>query len=137
MDDMTNRSVFPSYPDGRPGGFETSWDAAARQRATQAQAAEPNEAAARLAANRQRGIDFENWLAEGFRSLGFLVEQQVYKKTFFGKRFIDLMIYDSDGQLVGGIEAKTGDSRYTPYQRACDAWLSIFEGISITVVRDN
>jgi len=59
----------------------------------------------------------------------------VTKNTIFGKRFIDIEI-SKDGKVLGGIETKTGGSRYHAAQRAKDTWLRIFRQYPVNVVRD-
>lgn len=40
-----------------------------------------------------------------------------------------------EGQLLGGIETKLGNARYTASQRAKDAWLWITDQYEVNVVR--
>ena len=60
---------------------------------------------------------------------------EVYKKTPFGKRFIDIEV-SQNGKVLGGIETKVGGSRYTPLQRAKDLWLWYRDGYKVNVVRN-
>ena len=81
------------------------------------------------------GDAFRDELASSLEQAGYGVRKEVYKKTFFGKRFIDIEI-SKDGTVLGGIEAKVGGSRYTASQRAKDMWLQMMEGYTVNVVRN-
>jgi RHS repeat-associated protein len=85
-------------------------------------------------ANRFAGNAFRNEIARALRAEGRAVETEIYKRTPFGKRFIDLEV-SYDGQLLGGIETKLGGSPYTSSQRAKDTWLLLFEDYRVNVVR--
>ena len=87
--------------------------------------------------NRAVGTAFENEIADAFRRGGpdYKVEQQVYKWTPFGKRFIDIQISFKD-KVLGGIETKVGNSRYTTLQRLKDHYLLHVEGYRVNVVRE-
>ncbi len=61
-------------------------------------------------------------LANALRNAGREVETEVVKKTPLGIRRIDIEVRQG-GNPIGGIEDKTGCSRYTPLQRLKDAWL--------------
>lgn len=51
------------------------------------------------------------------------MDRQVRKDTPFGTRVIDIEVKDKDGNVLGGIEVKAGDSRYCADQRSKDEWL--------------
>jgi len=73
--------------------------------------------------NRERGLAAENEVADLLRKQGLEVRQHVAKETPFGRRIVDIEVW-RDGELLGGIEVKTGGSRITPQQRAADQWLN-------------
>lgn len=56
------------------------------------------------------------------RAEGRIVETEVYKRTPFGKRYIDIDVWHNEVNL-GGIETKVGGSRYLPLRKLIDAWL--------------
>ena len=97
--------------------------------------AQPSVKQSNVGANRQRGNAFRDWIAEGFRRMGYQADIEVYKQTPFGPRYIDVEVSDPSGRVLGGIEAKVGGSPYKPSQRAKDAWLAI-GGYIVNVVRD-
>jgi hypothetical protein len=99
-----------------------------------AQSAAPAARAAGVQANRTAGNAFRDEIAEALRSEGREVATEVYKSTPFGRRFIDIEV-SQNGQVLGGIETKLGGSRYTPAQRAKDAWLWLTERYRVDVVR--
>jgi hypothetical protein len=59
------------------------------------------------------------------------VATEVYKWTPFGKRFIDIEV-SKNGQVLGGVEAKFGNSPYTWKQ---DWWLKDAQGYKVNVIR--
>ncbi|MCD4824353.1 MAG: hypothetical protein K8S55_07085, partial [Phycisphaerae bacterium] len=85
--------------------------------------------------NKAKGDAFRNEIAEGMRMAGRNVTTEVYKKTPFGARYIDIEV-SSGGKVLGGIETKAGNSPYTIPQRAKDAYLWIVENYKVNVVRD-
>jgi hypothetical protein len=89
---------------------------------------------ATVQANRAAGNAFRDEVAQTLRDAGRQVETEVYKRTPFGKRFIDIEVSDG-GKVLGGVETKLGGSRYLPSQRAKDAWLQWFENYPVNVVR--
>jgi len=72
-------------------------------------------------------------LAEGLRAEGRTIYTEVYKKTPFGKRYMDLDVWHN-GVNLGGIETKVGGSRYHSLQRLKDAWLDA-NGYPVQLVR--
>jgi hypothetical protein len=62
------------------------------------------------------------------------VTTEVYKKTPFGKRFIDVEVA-RPGAPLEGLETKLGNSPYTLSQRAKDLYLWLVHGYKVTVVR--
>jgi hypothetical protein len=87
----------------------------------------------RVVANRVAGNAFRDEIADGFRKLGYEVTTEVYKKTIFGARFIDIEIAKA-GVVLGGIETKYGNAVYGAAQRAKDYWLGM-QGYVVNVVR--
>jgi hypothetical protein len=75
-----------------------------------------------IQANRAAGNLFRDQLADALRAEGRTVYTEVFKKTPFGPRYMDLDVW-LDGVNLGGIEAKVGGSRYHTLQRLKDAWL--------------
>ncbi|WP_221887776.1 RHS repeat domain-containing protein [Chitinophaga polysaccharea] len=91
-------------------------------------------------ANRLAGNAFRDELAAALEAEGRTVVKEVYKKTPFGKRFIDLDVWTAPaefgGKNLGGIEAKASMSaRYRASQRAKDLWLLVTEKYRVDVVR--
>jgi RHS repeat-associated protein len=86
-------------------------------------------------ANRAAGNAFRDELAAQLQQAGRDVETEVYKKTLFGGRFIDIEV-SQGGKVLGGIETKVGGSRYLPSQRAKDWLLKNVEGYPVNVARD-
>ena len=92
-------------------------------------------AARQLQMNRAAGNAFRDEIAGLLQKAGRDVETEMYKKTPFGSRFIDIEV-SQGGKVLGGVETKVGGSRYTPSQRAKDWWLENVEGYPVKVVRD-
>jgi hypothetical protein len=91
-------------------------------------------AGARIAANKAAGDAFRDEIASAFESNGYQVEKEVGKRTPFGQRRIDIEV-SKNGDVLGGVEAKAGKSRYLPWQMAKDEYLRR-TGYSVQVVRD-
>jgi RHS repeat-associated protein len=91
-------------------------------------------AGARVAANKVAGDAFRDEIASAFDGNGYEIAKEVGKKTPFGRRVIDVEV-SKDGEVLGGIEAKAGKSRYLPWQRAKDEYLRR-SGYPVQVVRD-
>ena len=85
--------------------------------------------------NREAGNQFRDEIADLFRKMGYVVRTEVYKKTPYGKRFIDIEI-ERDGIILGGIETKFGKSRYHFLQQLKDHYLKHVLGYIVNVVRD-
>lgn len=83
-----------------------------------------NAKACTITANRARGIKAEKRALEAIRSTPGVsnVQKQVYYSTPFGRRYVDIQY--TVGHRTRIVEVKTGGSRYTPLQRAKDAWIS-------------
>ncbi|HQR71326.1 MAG TPA: RHS repeat-associated core domain-containing protein [Burkholderiaceae bacterium] len=90
--------------------------------------------AAQVTLNREAGNVFRDQLASQLSKAGREVSTEVYKKTPFGKRFIDIEV-SRNGEVLGGIETKVGSSRYTPLQQLKDWWLTEIEGYPVNVAR--
>jgi len=84
-------------------------------------------------ANRTAGNLFRDELAAALRAEGRTVNTEVFKRTPFGNRYMDLDVWHN-GINLGGIEAKVGGSRYLPLQRLKDAWLGA-NGYPVQLVR--
>lgn len=72
--------------------------------------------------NRAAGNAFRDELAAGLQAEGRQVSTEVFKRTPFGPRYIDIEV-SQGGRVLGGIETKVGSSPYTPLQRLKDIWL--------------
>jgi len=84
-------------------------------------------------ANRTAGNLFRDELAAALRAEGRTVNTEVFKRTPFGPRYMDLDVWHK-GVNLGGIETKVGGSRYLPLQRLKDAWLGA-NGYPVNLVR--
>ncbi len=84
-------------------------------------------------ANRTAGNLFRDELATALEAEERTVRTEVYKRTPFGKRYIDIDV-QYNGVSLGGIETKVGGSRYLPLQRLKDAWLGA-NGYPVQLVR--
>jgi hypothetical protein len=89
---------------------------------------------AQVTLNRIAGNAFRDQLAKALQQAGRDVELEVYKRTPFGGRFIDIEV-SQNGKILGGIEAKSGSSRYLPIQQLKDWWLKTFENYPVNVAR--
>lgn len=83
--------------------------------------------------NRAAGNAFRDQVADLLRSAGRDVTTEVYKRTPFGGRFIDIEV-GLDGETLGGVETKLGGSPYTAAQQLKDWWLGT-QGYIVNVVR--
>jgi RHS repeat-associated protein len=90
--------------------------------------------AATVQANRAAGNAFRDEIAGALQAAGREVRTEVYKRTPFGPRVIDIDV-SANGRVLGGIETKTGNSPYLPAQRAKDFWLRFMEGYPVNIVR--
>jgi uncharacterized membrane protein len=84
--------------------------------------------------NRIAGNTFRDELAALLRQAGREVRTEVYKKTPFGGRYIDIEVR-LNGKILGGIETKVGSSRYTNLQQLKDWWLKNIDGYIVNVAR--
>jgi hypothetical protein len=89
---------------------------------------------AQVTKNRIAGNKARDELADLLRKEGREVLTEVYKKTPFGKRFMDLEVR-YQGRVLGGIEIKKGASRYHNLQQLKDWWLRNIEGYPVDLVR--
>jgi hypothetical protein len=85
--------------------------------------------------NRNIGNAFRDEVADVFESQGRSVAKEVYKKTPFGGRYIDVEVSTSNGTILGGVEAKVGGSPYTISQRAKDYYLKTVLNYPVNVIR--
>nr|WP_246623864.1 hypothetical protein [Sphingomonas colocasiae] len=105
--------------------------------ALRAQALAAETAVPQVTANRLAGNAFRDEIAAALRAEGRGVQTEVYKKTPFGARYMDIEVSDvPGGTVLGGIETKLGNSRYTPSQRAKDMFLKMRENYPVNVVRE-
>jgi RHS repeat-associated protein len=94
----------------------------------------PGGPGANIGANNKKGTEAEDGLEADLRAAGKDVERAVRKETPFGPRIIDIEVKDEKGKPVGGIEVKSGNSRYRPDQRSKDQWLR-WNGYYVDLVR--
>ncbi len=87
-----------------------------------------------IQANKLIGNAAADELAMTLRQGGLTVEREVFYRTPFGARFADLRVSSGD-QVLGLVEVKVGESSYTAFQRAKDAWISYRFGHITNVVR--
>jgi hypothetical protein len=90
--------------------------------------------AAQVTLNRQAGNAFRDEIAGLMTQMGYQVRTEVYKRTIFGRRFIDIEV-SKGGTVLGGIEAKYGGAVYSGSQRAKDAYLYMMHRYRVNVVR--
>jgi RHS repeat-associated protein len=86
-----------------------------------------------ILANQAKGVAAEREIGALFKKAGYDVDYQVVKNTPFGKRRIDVQL-SKDGEVLGGLEIKTGSSRYLPSQRAKDYWLGRWDNYRVQLV---
>ena len=86
-----------------------------------------------IQANKAAGNAFRDEIAAIFESQGRSVEKEVFKRTPFGSRYIDIEV-TYKGQVSGGVETKLGKARYDVTQRAKDWYLNLM-GYPVNVVR--
>jgi len=67
-------------------------------------------------------------------SFWFAVATEVYKKTPYGERFIDIEV-SQNGTILGGIETKAADSPHGMLQHLKDLWLKYNKGYPVTIIR--
>jgi RHS repeat-associated protein len=91
---------------------------------------------AQVTLNRIAGNAFRDELATGLLAEGRQVATEVFKRTPFGARYIDIEV-STAGKVLGGIETKVGKSPYTFMQRLKDTWLDFNTpgGYPVQVVR--
>ena len=90
---------------------------------------------AKVTANRLRGNAARDELADLLASAGRTVTKDKYFSTPFGKRYVDIDVW-LNGTRMGGVEVKSGRSRYLPSQRAKDMWIWLaYDGYKVQVVR--
>lgn len=82
----------------------------------------------------ENGNAFRDGLAAGLAAEGRQVATEVFKRTPFGARNIEVSI---GGKVLGGIETKVGSSSYTFMQRLRDIWIDLNTpgGYPVQVVR--
>jgi RHS repeat-associated protein len=85
-------------------------------------------------ANKARGDAFRDEVAGSLQQAGRTIQTEVTKKTPFGLRVVDLEVR-MNGKVLGGVETKTGNSRYTPSQRAKDWYLEYVLNYQVDLVR--
>ena len=87
-----------------------------------------------IQANRKAGNAFRDEIATLLQQEGRQVSKEVFKKTPFGRRFIDIEV-SYKGNVLGGIETKVGSSRYNSLQQLKDLWLYKVQGYPVNLVR--
>ena len=85
--------------------------------------------------NKAAGTAFRDEIADLMQKLGYGVQTEVRKSTRLGMRVIDIEV-SKEGNVLGGIETKAGNSPYLPSQQAKDKWLRMFHKYIVNVVRD-
>jgi RHS repeat-associated protein len=88
-----------------------------------------------LKANKAKGDAFRDDIADRLEKSGLKVKKETVIETPFGNRRMDIEV-SNNGKKLGGIETKTGNSRYTPSQRAKDNYLKKHKNYPVNVVRD-
>jgi len=83
--------------------------------------------------NRAKGDAYRDQVSESLTAAGRSVTKEVTKQTPFGRRVIDIEV-KHNGKTLGGVETKTGNSRYTSSQRAKDNYLKQ-QGYPVNVSR--
>ena len=89
-------------------------------------AAAGNRGKAPVQINKAVGDGFRNEIVDLLRQNGYKVNIEVPRKTILGWRFVDAEVTSPAGKFLGGLEFKTGGSRYLPAQRAKDWLLKTF-----------
>ena len=89
---------------------------------------------AQVQINRTAGNAFRDQIASILQASGRQVETEVFKRTPFGARFIDIEV-SSGGRVLGGIETKVGNSQYGVAQRAKDYYLKKVKNYPVDVIR--
>jgi len=85
--------------------------------------------------NRLAGNAYRDELVNELRAQGYIVKTEIYKRTPFGARYIDIEIWEPGAtKALGGVEAKVGGSRYAPLQRLKDLWLAT-QGYQVVLSR--
>ena len=105
---------------GKLAGY--SDDAVAVGKTTQNAVGAAKSGTSLVQANRIAGNAFRDGLAAGLKAEGRQVSTEVFKRTPFGARYIDIEV-SQGGKVLGGIEAKVGNSPYTSLQRLKDVLL--------------
>lgn|GEM_PF-3219997 len=82
------------------------------------------EVTPRVQANKVSGDGWRDEVKDALEATGKKVTPDVSKPTPFGRRVIDLEV-EENGKVLGGVETKTGGSRYLPMQRLKDIWLDL------------
>ena len=91
--------------------------------------------AATVQANKAAGDAFRDEVADALEKAGRVVKKENAVDTPLGRRVIDIEVRDANGNVVGGVETKVGNSRYKASQRAKDAYLRIFRKYIVHVIR--
>jgi hypothetical protein len=85
--------------------------------------------------NRIVGNRLRDDIGRALEGEGRKVLPEALKDTPFGGRRVDLDVWH-EGKNVGGVEVKSGLSRYLASQRAKDFWLKHFDDYIVNIVRD-
>lgn len=84
--------------------------------------------------NKKVGDAFRNELGDLLKKSGLHVEYEVPKSTPFGTRVIDIEV-SKGKKVLGGLETKTGGSRYKSSQRIKDLYLWKVRNYPVNLVR--
>jgi RHS repeat-associated protein len=106
---------------------------AAESASAETATAETTGKATQLQINKATGDAFRDEVAGSLKAAGRDVQTEVTKQTPFGPRRVDIEV-SHNGQTLGGVETKTGNSPYKPSQRAKDNYLKQ-NGYPVNVVR--
>jgi RHS repeat-associated protein len=87
-----------------------------------------------LAENKAAGDAFRDQLVDLLGKQGYDVTPEVNFPTPFGNRRFDLVVRRG-GEIVYAIEAKIGNSRYRPSQRAKDFFLKRLKNVPVLLIR--
>jgi len=86
--------------------------------------------------NRTKGNAFRDSIAAFLRGRGYIVQTERYVRTPYGKRYIDIVVTNSNGDPLVGFETKLGKSRYHALQRLKDNWIYAKLGWMVNLVRE-
>ncbi len=124
-------SIENSVPGYGAGSSARRWDRLFSEEAKEADSGKGSN----VRENNSKGKRAEEEVASDLEGEGRQTERQVREDTPFGRRVIDVEVKDKDGNALGGIEVKSGNSRYRQDQRSKDEWLRQ-NGYPVDLVRE-